>query len=89
MQAKAKERVWLKHQTTGEIDDMKLVDGLVGARTVYKHRGEMPPEAGSFQEKPKRLRYASVDRHAGCSTIAHALWGVTRRLLQIRHGLLG
>lgn len=56
VRAKQKERTWLKHKTQGELDDMKLVDGLVGERNVYKQRGEIPPNAASFQQKPKRLQ---------------------------------
>ena len=41
---RAKERVWLKNQSSGELDDAKLVDGLAGDRLVYKKRGS--PEGG-------------------------------------------
>lgn len=34
--AKEKERVWLKRQTEGELDDMRLVEGLTGDKHVYK-----------------------------------------------------
>lgn len=27
LQAKSKERQWARHQTTGELDDVKLIDG--------------------------------------------------------------
>ena len=57
VRAKQKERAWLRHKTQGELDDMKLVDGLVGERTVYRQRGEIPPSAATFQQKPKRLQY--------------------------------
>lgn len=33
------ERIWLKHQTHGDLDDSKLVDGLAGDRLVFKRRG--------------------------------------------------
>ena len=56
VRAKQKERAWLRHKTQGELDDTKLVDGLVGERNVYKQRGEIPPSAASFQQKPKRLQ---------------------------------
>ncbi|XP_048656519.1 von Willebrand factor A domain-containing protein 8, partial [Marmota marmota marmota] len=54
--AKGKERQWLKHQATGELDDAKIIDGLTGEKTIYKRRGELEPQLGSPQEKPKRLR---------------------------------
>ncbi|XP_068602140.1 von Willebrand factor A domain-containing protein 8 [Brachionichthys hirsutus] len=56
LQAKGTERRWMKNQPLGELDDAKIIDGLVGERTIYKRRGELDPEPGSPQLKPKRLR---------------------------------
>lgn len=56
LQAKSKERFWQKHQTSGEIDDNKLIEGVVGERNIYRKRGEQDPEPGQPQEKPKRLK---------------------------------
>lgn len=56
LQAKNKERQWSRHQTTGELDDVKLIDGLLGEKTVYRRRAEQEPELGAPQIKPKRLR---------------------------------
>lgn len=56
LQAKNKERHWTRHQTTGELDDVKLIDGLLGEKTVYRRRTEQEPEMGAPQLKPKRLR---------------------------------
>lgn len=56
LQAKAKDRQWLKNQTSGELDDTKLIEGIAGERSIYKKRGEQEPEPGAPQEKPKRLR---------------------------------
>jgi MoxR-like ATPase len=33
------ERVWLKRQSTGELDDSRLVDALAGEKDVFKRRG--------------------------------------------------
>mmetsp|Transcript_1455 Transcript_1455/g.5161 ORF Transcript_1455/g.5161 Transcript_1455/m.5161 type:complete len:997 (-) Transcript_1455:61-3051(-) len=57
VRAKQKERVWQRNKSKGELDDMKLVDGLVGERSIYKKRVEVPPSAAAFQEKPKRLAF--------------------------------
>uniref|UniRef100_H2YJE0 VWFA domain-containing protein n=1 Tax=Ciona savignyi TaxID=51511 RepID=H2YJE0_CIOSA len=54
--AKGKERQWLKHQATGELDDMKLIEGLTGEKNIYKRRAEQEPEPGTPQQKPKRIR---------------------------------
>eukprot|EP00079_Xenopus_tropicalis_P021730 XP_012813198.1 PREDICTED: von Willebrand factor A domain-containing protein 8 [Xenopus tropicalis] len=56
LQAKGKERQWLRHQATGELDDTKIIDGLAGEKAIYRRRGELDPELGSPQQKPKRLR---------------------------------
>ncbi|CAB1421072.1 unnamed protein product [Pleuronectes platessa] len=56
LQAKGKERQWLKNQALGELDDAKIIDGLTGEKSIYKRRGELEPELGSPQQKPKRLR---------------------------------
>ncbi|KAJ8030585.1 von Willebrand factor A domain-containing protein 8 [Holothuria leucospilota] len=56
LQAKGKERQWLKNQSAGDLDDLKLIEGLTGEKSIYKRRGEKEPEMGSPQEKPKRLR---------------------------------
>jgi von Willebrand factor A domain-containing protein 8 len=55
LEAKAKERHWQKHQTAGELDDMKLIEGITGEKNIYKMRADMEPEPGQPQEKPKRL----------------------------------
>ena len=34
----------MKHQTTGELDDMKLIEGLTGEKNIYKRRAEEEPE---------------------------------------------
>uniref|UniRef100_A0A665V7K3 von Willebrand factor A domain-containing protein 8 n=1 Tax=Echeneis naucrates TaxID=173247 RepID=A0A665V7K3_ECHNA len=56
LQAKGKERQWLKNQALGELDDAKIIDGLAGEKAIYKRRGEHDPEVGVPQQKPKRLR---------------------------------
>lgn len=56
LQAKGKERQWLRHRTSGELDDMKLIEGLAGERNIYRQRREEDPEVGAPQTHPKRLR---------------------------------
>lgn len=56
LQAKGKERQWLKNQTYGDLDDARLIEGLTGEKSIYKRRGEKEPELGSPQELPKRVR---------------------------------
>ena len=56
LQAKGKERQWLRHRTSGELDDTKLIEGLAGERNIYRQRREEEPEVGAPQTHPKRLR---------------------------------
>lgn len=56
LQTKQKERSWLKHQTVGDIDDSKLIEGIVGDKNIYRKRGEHEPEPGQPPNKPKRLK---------------------------------
>ncbi|KAI9301803.1 hypothetical protein BJ944DRAFT_233592, partial [Cunninghamella echinulata] len=57
VEAKNKERVWLKNQASGDLDDTKIIEGLTGERAIYKKRGDDDPEIGLFQEKPKRMNF--------------------------------
>ncbi|XP_061716491.1 von Willebrand factor A domain-containing protein 8 [Cydia pomonella] len=56
LQAKKKERQWSRHQTSGELDDGKIIEGLTGERAIYRRRTEQEPPPGAPPEKPKRLR---------------------------------
>nr|XP_023019767.1 von Willebrand factor A domain-containing protein 8 [Leptinotarsa decemlineata] len=56
LQAKNKERQWSRHQTSGELDDVKLIDGLLGEKTIFRRRAEQEPELGTPQIKPKLFR---------------------------------
>lgn len=56
LQAKGKERQWLRHQSSGELDDGKLVEGITGEKNIFKRRGEKEPEPGSPQQLPKILK---------------------------------
>ena len=53
--AREEERVWVKRQTDGELDDSRLTEGLTGEATVYKRRGMAKPEMGRPQ-----LKYAAA-----------------------------
>jgi hypothetical protein len=57
LEARGKERAWLKGKTTGDLDDTRLVENIVGDANVYKRRGQQAPRAFAPQEKPKRLLF--------------------------------
>ncbi|CAJ0945171.1 unnamed protein product, partial [Mesorhabditis belari] len=56
LEAKKKERLWARHQTIGDLDDGKLIEGMTGEKNIYRRRVEKLPEPGSPQLNPKRLR---------------------------------
>ncbi|KAL7746699.1 hypothetical protein RI367_007978 [Sorochytrium milnesiophthora] len=58
LESKQPERVWLRNQTDGELDETKLIESLTGESGVYKKRGLEPQVAGGWrQPKPKRLKF--------------------------------
>lgn len=56
LQARSKERLWQRHQTSGELDDAKLIEGITGEQNIYRKRSDQQPELGQPQQKPKRLK---------------------------------
>ena len=48
------ERVWLKRQSTGELDEARLVDALAGEKDVFKRRG-IPEHNGNPSSFPSDL----------------------------------
>lgn len=56
LKARRTERQWFRHQTSGELDDTKLIEGLTGEKTIYRRRAVREPEIGAPQIKPKRFK---------------------------------
>ncbi|XP_013145286.1 PREDICTED: von Willebrand factor A domain-containing protein 8 [Papilio polytes] len=56
LQAKKKERQWSRHQTSGELDDGKIIEGLTGERAIFRRRMQQEPPPGAPPHTPKRLR---------------------------------
>eukprot|EP00605_Chrysophyceae_sp_TOSAG23-4_P000428 GSChrysophyteH1.ASY1.ANO1.485.1 assembled CDS len=46
---RAKERIWLRRQSHGELDDTRLIDGLTGDRLVFKRRGTPDSHGGGHK----------------------------------------
>lgn len=55
VEARERERVWLRGKTAGELDDTRLVDAIIGDSNVYKKRGKAEQMFGLVQKRPKRL----------------------------------
>lgn len=61
LQAKGKERQWIRHQSSGDLDDAKLIEGLTGEKTIYKKRADQEPEVGVlYCNRLKAVRLKSV-----------------------------
>ncbi|KAJ8326810.1 hypothetical protein O5D80_004253 [Batrachochytrium dendrobatidis] len=56
LEAKEKERVWIRNKTNGDIDETKLVEGLAGDRSIYRIRGDNNNDP-AFQKLPKKLHF--------------------------------
>ena len=56
VESKRKERTWLRHQSFGELDDSKLVDGMIGERLVFKRRGRADDASDDTPTK-RRMRF--------------------------------
>ena len=54
LHARKHERGWVRHQSSGEWDDMKLVEGLIGDRNVFKKRQDIVPPEGLLTS-PKKM----------------------------------
>ncbi|KAL6064918.1 von Willebrand factor A domain-containing protein 8 [Balamuthia mandrillaris] len=58
LQAKSKEREWLRRQSSGaELDEGALVEAIAGERGIYKRRGENTNVFFGPQKQPKKLRF--------------------------------
>ena len=56
-EAKKRERDWIRYQEDGELDDSRLLEGIMGENNIYRRRGRNDSSSSSEQQKPKRLRF--------------------------------
>ena len=62
LRRRSEERGWLKQQSSGELDDARLVDGLAGERQVFKRRGSLSdPFQDPNKGKGKARIYFALD----------------------------
>lgn len=54
LEARGRERQWVRHQTSGDVDEGKLIEGVTGEKAVYRRRADKEPDAGAPQLKPKK-----------------------------------
>eukprot|EP00854_Cymbomonas_tetramitiformis_P001590 gene1590-2225_t len=81
LQHRSTERVWQRQQNQGELDDNRLVDGVVGATNIYKRRGEDPAHCANQGALPKRIKF--VMDLSGSMYTFNRLDGRLDRLLEV------
>ena len=64
-------RTWKKHQTSGELDDDRLVDAFAGDQNVYRRRGR---DADDFDEWAGRVVSKGTGDASETSRDADAFW---------------
>jgi hypothetical protein len=52
-ESRTKERQWLSMQTSGELDEKRLVESLTGQQNIYRRRAEVEPISGGPLSRPK------------------------------------
>lgn len=58
LRAKEQDRIWVKGQTHGELDEGKVIEAITGETGIYKRRSKKEDVRGFFmQKKPKILRF--------------------------------
>ena len=91
VEAREKERVWVKNQIQGELDDNRLVDGATGEKAIFKRRGNADPLFGGIQKKPKRIRFvmdvsSSMNRFNGADRRLDRMAATTLMIMESFHG---
>lgn len=57
LQKRNEERIWLKNQTSGELDESRIVDAFAGERDVFKRRGDPNDNnQNPFQPEPVTIK---------------------------------
>ena len=82
---RGKERVWVRNQIGGELDDGKLVDGLSGERNVFKKRGYDPTgmtDGASTSDEPVRTKIQFVVDVSGSMVRFNGYDGRLERMLE-------
>ena len=58
-EAKERDRIWLRNQLGGDLDENRIVDGAAGESSVFRRRGVLPSNPHSMQmRRPKRVLFA-------------------------------
>jgi len=80
LRAKEQDRTWIKGQTSGDLDEARIIEAVIGEESIYKRRVKKEDLNPSFnqQKKPKSLRFL-VD----VSGSMYRFNGMDKRLLRM------
>lgn len=56
LKSKEKEKTWVKNLSSGELDENKIVEGIIGEKNIYKKR-ESGNKNDQIQKKPKLIEF--------------------------------
>jgi len=84
LQKRNEERVWLKNQTTGELDESRIVDALAGERDVFKRRGN----PNDNQNNPLHSEPATIKLIVDVSASMYRFNGYDQRLERLLEATL-
>ena len=85
---RASERVWLRGQAEGELDDARLVDGLTGDRHVFKRRVDPDQQQGAEEKSGGRPRVKRFHFLVDVSASMYRFNGSDGRLTRLLEAVL-
>ncbi|KAL7537710.1 hypothetical protein ACHAXR_008021, partial [Thalassiosira sp. AJA248-18] len=56
LKKRSEERVWLKNQTTGELDESRIVDAVAGEKNIFRRRGNPDANTDSLHSHPVTIK---------------------------------
>ena len=82
LQLRKEQRVWLRRQTSGELDDARLCETLAGEKDVFKRRGMAQPSHSTSRELPAPIRIKLVVDVSASMYRFNSMDGRLERLLE-------
>lgn len=83
MERKGKERVWVRNQTAGDLDDTRLAEALSGEATVYKQRTEVDQTHFASQRGDNKKKFHFVLDVSGSMYRFNGSDGRLERMLEV------
>ncbi|MDP2437681.1 MAG: AAA family ATPase [archaeon] len=74
------ERSWLKHQSAGDLDDNRLIEGIAGEKNIYKRRGDASSSSVLADPHTPLLKRKRIKFVVDCSGSMYRFNGYDGRL---------